>query len=145
TPRWQTLDSFQAPLVRDTAGCGDWCTAGLLSILGVHGQAGLATITERTLIRALKYGQALAAWNCQYEGARGGMYELTQTEFHGQIKRILAGVRSVCGDGAGNRRNSETPLSDICPACETRIPEALHNNHTVYVRSRSKKSSRQSV
>jgi len=72
---WRELPAAAASRIVDTAGCGDWLTAGLLYKIGCGGLEKLRQIDNITLIQGLKFGQSLSAWNCQFEGARGGMYE----------------------------------------------------------------------
>lgn len=78
TPRkwsaWRTLAAVQADRVVDTSGAGDWCTAGLLSQVARQGIEGFRQLHLKNLRDGLRYGQSLAAWNCGFEGARGGMY-----------------------------------------------------------------------
>jgi sugar/nucleoside kinase (ribokinase family) len=50
----------------DPGGAGDWTTAGLLHKLGARTDLG-----ESQLVEALRFGQALAALNCEWAGARG--------------------------------------------------------------------------
>lgn len=69
---WLTLPAFDVPRIADTAGAGDWCSAGMLHTLF----AGRAAITiedlsHNRLFEALRFGQALAALNCMHDGARG--------------------------------------------------------------------------
>ena len=71
--RWSRLPAFEAPLFKDAAGSGDWCTAGLIHTIGAEGRAGLTTLRKADIERALRFGQALAALNCGFEGARGLM------------------------------------------------------------------------
>ncbi|CAB4048503.1 PfkB family carbohydrate kinase [Paraburkholderia phenoliruptrix] len=66
---WQTLSAFRVPRVIDTAGAGDWCTAGLLHSLQKAGAS--ARLDAALLSKALRFGQALAALNCMHAGARG--------------------------------------------------------------------------
>ena len=63
--------------------------------------------------KALRYGQALAAWNCAFEGARGGMYAVDRNAFDRQIIGLLEGQPSL-------------PVAEVtptfgsavaCPAC----------------------------
>ena len=70
-PEWIFLAAVPAARLVDACGAGDWCTAGLVAKLAAGGQAGLRQDGVRD---ALRYGQALAARNCGFEGARGGMY-----------------------------------------------------------------------
>lgn len=71
---WSSLGAVEVADVVDTCGSGDWCTAGLLSRLATSGREGLEGSSHSDLVAALQFGQQLAAWNCAYEGARGGMY-----------------------------------------------------------------------
>lgn len=72
---WKHVSSIQVDNFVDAAGAGDWCTAGLVSKVGVGGLERFASITQEELIEALFFGQQLSAWNCGFEGARGGMYQ----------------------------------------------------------------------
>lgn len=88
---WKTLEAFKAPTVVDTAGAGDWCAAGLLYQLGREGAEGFRAITPAEVEAGLRYGQALASWNCGYPGARGGMNQVTAEDCLKQVERLLAG------------------------------------------------------
>ena len=50
---WQKRRALVGPPLVDSAGAGDWCTAGLLSALAVRGLEGLLATTEDELERAL--------------------------------------------------------------------------------------------
>lgn len=91
---WLHLDAVPAPRLTDTCGSGDWCTAGLISKVATRGQEGFRELRARDLRDALRFGQALSAWNCGYEGARGGMYAATRETFESQIDALLAGRRA---------------------------------------------------
>lgn len=88
---WRTLPAFQVDGFRDSAGAGDWCTAGIISSLGVLGPEKLAKATLEDFQRALKLGQAMASWTCRYDGARGGMYASTKDDFDRAITDLLRG------------------------------------------------------
>jgi fructokinase len=81
TSGWRHLSAFKPEDFKDAAGSGDWCTAGLLHRLARGGIRGLRASTPAKLQDALRYSQALAAWNCSFEGARGGMYEMDEPTF----------------------------------------------------------------
>lgn len=67
---WIYLPAFQLPFVHDTAGAGDWCTAGMLYEL--FGTSRTVWNGDREAIEyALTFGQALSTLNCMTEGARG--------------------------------------------------------------------------
>lgn len=117
---WVELPAVPAPRLVDTCGSGDWCTAGLLSAAASKGAKGLMQMGEQGLESALRYGQVLAAWNCGFEGARGGMYALDWQEFVRQIDAIQSGkpvLRVV------ERPQSIEP-SVACPACPREISAA---------------------
>ena len=44
---WQHVSGFPLRNYRDTAGAGDWCTAGILACLGTRGAKGLEQVGER--------------------------------------------------------------------------------------------------
>lgn len=69
---WRTLSAAPAPSLADTAGAGDWCTAGMLFALQGDRNA-LQTHNVVQLERAIQFGQSLAAVACAHEGARGLM------------------------------------------------------------------------
>jgi fructokinase len=116
-PGWTSAEAFLAPSLRDTCGSGDWLTAGFLSKVGQHGLDGFRALDSSALQSALTYGQALSAWNCGYEGARGGMYSvLNKKQFQDQINAILAGHRECFGSSSKHGRYSG-PVS--CPSCSS--------------------------
>ncbi|HOX56648.1 MAG TPA: adenylyltransferase/cytidyltransferase family protein [Candidatus Paceibacterota bacterium] len=75
---WVTLRALPAVVSGDTAGAGDWTTAIAIHVLNLSGcsQPGtLAACTNAEIEAALRAGQAAAAWNCQFQGARGSMFQ----------------------------------------------------------------------
>ncbi|WP_447942966.1 PfkB family carbohydrate kinase [Microbacterium aurum] len=71
---WIDLDAVPTTEIVDTCGSGDWCTAGMLAKLAPNGRHAFTGHDLDAVKDALNYGQTLAAWNCAFEGARGGMY-----------------------------------------------------------------------
>jgi fructokinase len=67
--RWTLLPAINVPSVVDTAGAGDWCTAGLLASLFDAGSH--PDISYDAVYDGLRFGQSLAAANCMFTGARG--------------------------------------------------------------------------
>ena len=92
---WKALQPYEIDVVRDTSGAGDWCTAGIISVLGCLGPEGLARASKDVLLAALERGQAMAAWACQYDGARGGMYRSTKDGFFAFLKAVRKGKPKV--------------------------------------------------
>ena len=111
--KWLHLDAVPAPRLSDTCGSGDWCTAGLVAKIAASGQTGLRAGGAEGIRDALRYGQALAAWNCAFEGARGGMYAVDPSAFDEQIAGLLKGRPHVPVDEIKTRLGA----SIACPAC----------------------------
>jgi fructokinase len=89
TSRWVRVEAFDVDQIRDTAGAGDWCTAGLIHTLAASGLRAFLSSTERQVTDAVVFAQAVAAWNCGFEGARGGMYETRVADFQRSVDDIL--------------------------------------------------------
>jgi len=115
---WLQLNAVAAPRLKDSCGSGDWCTAGLIAKVATRGQAGLQATSAEGLREALRYSQALAAWNCGFEGARGGMYAVTREAFQEQIKGLVSGQLNKLP----NALVGSAPETMIdCPACPPHV------------------------
>ncbi|SOF00939.1 Sugar or nucleoside kinase, ribokinase family [Burkholderia sp. OK233] len=68
---WVALGAYELPHVGDTAGAGDWCTAGLIYDLFNGNPSDSGSFDYKALTRALAFGQALSTLNCLTEGAQG--------------------------------------------------------------------------
>ncbi|PWJ23285.1 fructokinase [Branchiibius hedensis] len=113
-PGWRTLNSAPAPDVRDSCGSGDWCTAGILSKLASRGVETLDAASVTSVTTALKFGQELAAWNCAFEGARGGMYAQSQAV------AVRPDLFLPAASHAATQHVNNSPAADLvsCPRCE---------------------------
>lgn len=114
---WFDLEAPIVDSVKDTCGCGDWTTAGIIS--KICDQRGVDSLHGRTfeqIIEAMDYGQALAAWNCGFEGARGGMYSVNLAKFNSDIKKILHD-RSHTPSKLTKSAALDRPPSSVCPSC----------------------------
>lgn len=109
---WTELSAFQAPWFRDGAGSGDWCSAGLIHHVGIEGSKVFETLQKPRLLAALRFGQALAAINCGYEGARGAMFALSRA----QLTKTLLTLAS--------RKPDFAPSVDA-PAHEIDVPKRI--------------------
>lgn len=114
--KWHYLAAFEAEEMNDTCGCGDWTTAGIISQLCNEGSDGLRGKSAESIKLALTYGQALGAWNCSFEGARSGMYQIDKHTFNKEIELIhregtLRARRNT------KKPNSEYASDGLCPAC----------------------------
>lgn len=115
---WVEVPSLQTPVV-DAAGAGDWCTAGIIQNLGQLGAEGLMNVSSEDFIRALNAGQAMAAWTCAFEGARGGMYESNVTSLKRFVATALKNkkVNRITSKYVSTRRRRR---HFECPSCESR-------------------------
>jgi len=110
---WFHIDAIPAPRLADTCGAGDWCTAGFVSKVACGGQYAFQNGGVDKIHTALHYGQALAAWNCGFEGARGGMYSVDRHLFDDQIDALLNG--RPCNPVPETIASPSTSVA--CPAC----------------------------
>ena len=124
---WIGLKAIPAPQLTDSCGSGDWCTAGLIAKAAVGGREGFRRAGARGVQAALRYGQAFAAWNCAFEGARGGMYAVPLNAFKRQVSSLLQG-RS---DGVNNASVGRVPTQEVaCPALPARAGRARPDRTT---------------
>jgi sugar/nucleoside kinase (ribokinase family) len=89
--KWHKMDSIPAGTLKDTAGAGDWCTAGIIHMIGALGAKGLDTLTPTDIRKAVKVGQAMASWACGFDGPRGGMYYCDRATFEREVIGLLHG------------------------------------------------------
>jgi sugar/nucleoside kinase (ribokinase family) len=125
---WRRLDGFDVSLLKDSSGSGDWCTAGILSKIGTRGARGLDASDEDEIVDALRYGQALAAWNCAFEGARGGMYRVSKHDFKSAISQIVRGQTRAQASSATVTDAHKDSLAIFCPNCDS-LPASQSGVH----------------
>lgn len=111
---WMHLAAVPASGLVDTCGAGDWCTAGLIAQVAAGGQEGLREAGARGVRNALRRGQALAAWNCGFEGARGGMYLSAAESFRTRTAGVLTDEFRGIDEHAGV---ADWTGDVTCPAC----------------------------
>lgn len=136
---WEYLETYRVDDLKDEAGSGDWCTAGVIHVLGQEGVKSLAEANKELVLRALSFGQALGALNCRFEGARGGMYSLSYTQLESAVQDIMAG-REPCT--TAQRKIPEVVeklLQSICGNCNSSYkPADLHHVMTSTGKRRKK-------
>lgn len=90
---WHELSAFEIPYLADTAGAGDWCSAGFLFALigSVAENGGKGLMSARRVKESLRFGQILAALNCMQFGARG----LAKQFDRGRIVSTAAAIRNA--------------------------------------------------
>ncbi|WP_338016667.1 hypothetical protein [Segeticoccus rhizosphaerae] len=113
---WRAMRAASTESLVDSCGSGDWCSAGLLAKLGGAGVSGLEHASLPAITSALKYGQELAAWNCVFEGARGGMYvSRDNRKVVGRHDPRLLATGRVPANGSGSPAE---PALVGCPKCD---------------------------
>jgi sugar/nucleoside kinase (ribokinase family) len=123
---WERLEAYEVVDLRDAAGAGDWCSAGIIHRLGQLGSGGFLRARSPQVEEALRLGQALASWNCGFPGARGGMYSVDKRTFRLQVQRIIS------SDGSKEPKPEIPSLpvrrafECICPRCIERNGKNLH-------------------
>lgn len=126
---WRKVGAVQAPMLIDTCGAGDWCTAGLIAHAAGGGLEGLRKGGVVGIQSALSHGQAMAAWNCGFEGARGGMYAMDRNIFQSQVSALLAGKPEPAQPGKARITKSKAVA---CPACPTHVVRALKTSKNAH-------------
>lgn len=116
--RWREMGAYPVDELRDTAGAGDWCTAGILYALGAKGAGGLGEATKQQIENALRLGQAFAAIKCRYEGARGAMYALNKKKLEAAVAELLRGDTPYCIDGQTDDGELVDLVKTFCPSCD---------------------------
>ena len=114
---WSELPAVFVKTLLDAAGSGDWCTAGIIHTLGSEGVAGWENKSESEITEALNLGQALAAVNCSFEGARGAMYSLTRMEVETRVESFV--TRNASTDSAvfSELKVHTSSMALVCPGC----------------------------
>lgn len=79
--KWTSVDPFIISELTDSAGAGDWCTAGIVDSLCNGGKRSFKKKTISEIKAGLQKGQVLGAINCFFDGARGTMYNVNKTAF----------------------------------------------------------------
>lgn len=112
--RWSKLPAFEAPKFVDAAGSGDWCSAGIIHTIGNEGIEIFKTLDKPRLDHALRFGQALAAVNCGFEGARGAMMAM-------DTKRLNSALGALVGGDTTLKENDDPtgplPPPGLCYSC----------------------------
>jgi len=79
--KWTSVDPFIISELTDSAGAGDWCTAGIIDNLCKSGKSDFKKKSLSAIKIGLQKGQVLGAINCFFDGARGIMYNVEKKAF----------------------------------------------------------------
>jgi fructokinase len=123
---WKELPAFSAPELRDAAGAGDWTTAGLIhALMGNRSSSDDAVADADAVVLATRLGQALAALNCGFEGARGLMYVADAKRILELSTAIVKGTKEPGVIELLSKKRSNSHASDkVCLTCSG--SRALH-------------------
>ncbi|WP_020404493.1 PfkB family carbohydrate kinase [Gracilimonas tropica] len=77
---WITQKAMKVLDFKDSAGSGDWCSAGIISLLFAEDKFNIKKLNGNSIDRAIRFGQVLGALNCMFDGARGLMYSLNSNQ-----------------------------------------------------------------
>ncbi|HQQ74866.1 MAG TPA: hypothetical protein PK031_06905 [Pseudomonadales bacterium] len=113
---WSEISAFIPKSLVDACGCGDWTTAGFISEICSNGRDNLLRANAEQIREALRVGQAMASWNCEFEGARGGMYSVSKPNFKKQISDILK-YGNFSSTHNVNKFKEYNLISGFCPSC----------------------------
>lgn len=116
---WAKLPSFKAPVFIDAAGSGDWCTAALID-QAFRKKVDWKTAKAEVIRHGLERGQAFAALNCGYPGARGMMYHINAETAQRQVAELVA-KRAVT---PAPLSTPSWPTWTVCNLCEETPPTA---------------------
>lgn len=129
TTEWTMASARAARAVTDTAGAGDWCTAGIIHTLGQRGLSGFVSEESGLLGTAVDFGQALAAWNCEFAGARGGMYQIAKKLFELEVLHLLGGPPTPQARKA-KAATAHLPVGCLGPGCTPSGSSSRANSFT---------------
>ncbi len=115
--KWIKMKAFHVPKLADTAGAGDWSTAGIIHLLGQNSAEGFLKASKNDIEKALIFGQGMAALKCRYEGARGLMYNLSKNEVSSLIYKIINGDNFEESVSMVASEKEKNIFQSICPAC----------------------------
>jgi len=115
---WRNLAAQPVARLRDAAGSGDWLSSALIYSICRGGVKRFRSRSLAEVVRGLNFGQALAAWNCEFSGARGGMYNLSPSQFWSLVKRAKTGQAPQLSNDAPMGPEVLTVSREICQMCD---------------------------
>lgn len=87
--KWKHVSTFDLLKIVDSAGAGDWTTAGIIKSLIENNITTVNQIDPNKFEDFLIYGQALGALSCLYKGARGLMYNVNKNELDYMSEELI--------------------------------------------------------
>lgn len=115
--KWHKMSPIPVECLRDTAGAGDWCSAGIIHMIGAMGASGLNDLKLAEVRQAVQVGQAMASWACGFNGPRGGMYVSEKAEFDRSILDLLNGRSESNANMKKNTTQTHVGHVFTCESC----------------------------
>jgi fructokinase len=128
TKRARAVSAIPVDRAVDTAGAGDWCTAGLLhSLVGTPRAAGKKWKIQE-IREALRLGQSLASLSCAYVGSRGMMYAMDPDELLKRAASLPRGDKPADPDPeAIVEALAQHHIAKLCSSCSVETSDlCLH-------------------
>ncbi len=114
---WKFIEAFRVRKLKDAAGAGDWCTAGMIDVIASD-RSSFDQRKDNLIVDSLRYGQALSALNCGFEGARGIMYGINKSRFKKEVQSILDQEEVLTPIKDSLPKGTKKKAQCVCPACQ---------------------------
>ncbi len=131
--RWIARAARSVSQVRDASGAGDWLSAGLLHVLAAS--SGARRFPTASIEEGLAVGEALAAFNCQFEGPRGAMYASKDEFSSHEIADLDIRLRRKLASST-KRPSLEMTLTGVCVTCAARAASESRSTPSMAAASR---------
>lgn len=125
---WKKLEPYNIMTSNDTAGAGDWCSAGIIHSFFKQGIEKIASASRNSIEDCLMLGQAMGALNCYYQGARGAMYNLSPDKFTEFLSLITHNMHINQSESNFSHTLNLPTLSNVCPTCEDRLGNSIKSD-----------------
>ena len=86
---WNSQPAFSIETISDSAGSGDWFSAGVIFQLSKDMKKGIGDINMVRLNDIFRFAQSLAVLNCCFESPRESMYRLEKKDFKRLIQKTF--------------------------------------------------------
>lgn len=112
---WNSINACNLADPKDTAGAGDWYTAGMIYEISKRGLSVDKGLGVKLVKEILTVAEAFAAWACHFEGARGGVYHASRES----LKRFIMDTDRKKLSSATTVEKAPILKRDaaICPSC----------------------------
>jgi fructokinase len=134
--RWHSVGALMVEPIIDTTGAGDWFSAGLIHAACRTGLSAFKRLSQSELLSCLTVAQGLAAWTCKYVGARGGMYQVSRSEFAKVLRSLQTAAIRPSRSEAKVELGFSIEGNNICLRCDPGKSTALELRSSVPIYQR---------